>query len=126
VWHAGKALWGPHSPNRAHLSISLLSWGEVECLAPGAFESWNGQAVTTTEVVERSGAWWDAATAEQEASLVDALVWVVQKGIYVSQICGHDECALPKGRKIDPGGVLSMTMEELRKHVANRLAAATA
>jgi N-acetyl-anhydromuramyl-L-alanine amidase AmpD len=123
VWHAGKALWGAHSPNRAHLSISLLSWGEVECLAPGAFEAWNGRAVNTDEVVQRSGGWWDAATVAQESAMMDAILWVCQKGIDVSQICGHDECALPKGRKVDPGGVISMTMEQIRLETARRLAA---
>lgn len=122
VWHAGKALWGQFSPNRSHLAISLLSWGELEALAPGAYQSWNGQTVSTDEVASRAGAHWDAATPAQEAALVDFLVWACQQGISAENICGHDECALPKGRKIDPGGVLSMTMEELRGAVGTRLA----
>jgi hypothetical protein len=100
----------------------LISWGEVEQLAPGAFESWNGQAITTSEVVRRCGdRWWDAATPEQEKTLLDVLSWLCEKGIDVSQICGHDECAIPHGRKTDPGGVISMTMEELRGAVIKRL-----
>jgi N-acetyl-anhydromuramyl-L-alanine amidase AmpD len=123
VWHAGKAMWGSLSPNRAHIAVSLVSWGEVECLAPGAFQSWNAQTVPTDEVVQRQVEWWDAATAAQEAALLEVLAWVCGHGIDVSAICGHDECALPKGRKIDPGGVISMTMQELRNAVRSRLAA---
>lgn len=124
VWHAGKATWGSASPNRSHLSISLMSWGEVERLAPGAFETWNGLAIPTADVEDRRGAFWDAATPAQEVALVEALVWACGLGIAVGNICGHDECALPKGRKIDPGGVISKTMEELRAAVAHRLASA--
>ena len=125
MWHAGRAVWGLLSPNKTHVAISIVSWGEVEQLAPGAYEAWNGSIVPTKEVEQRQGdRYWDIATPEQEASLVDALVWLCGKGIDWTQICGHDECALPKGRKSDPGGVIQMTMEQLRYAVASKIEAA--
>ena len=119
VWHAGKAVWGSVSPNRGHVSVALLSWGELEELAPGAYQTWNGKVIPTADVAVRRGAPWDAATAAQEAALVRFLTWAVKAGgLDPASICGHDECAIPHGRKVDPGGTLPWTMEELRALVA--------
>lgn len=114
LWHAGKAIWNGRSPNQTHLSIALLSWGWLKERAPGAYESWNGMMVPTSDVARRRGQWWDKATAEQEASLRYLLEWLALHGIPIADMCGHDECALPSGRKSDPGGVLELTMGEMR------------
>lgn len=112
--HAGRALWNGKSPNREHLAVALVSWGWVKRLAPGAFVSWSGRTIATEECAHRQGQWWDAATPEQELALLKFLRWAILQGVGVSEICGHDECVLPKGRKVDPGGVLSLSMSEIR------------
>ena len=123
VWHAGRAQWRGLSPNRAHVGICLLSWGRLRCdesSGKPVFKAWAGAAIPALEVELRPDAfgkraYWDAATPAQEAALLEALRWLVEKqGVSPFDICGHDECALPRGRKDDPGGVIRWTMPQLR------------
>ncbi len=119
VNHAGEASWQKASPNRHFLAVALVSWGLLSA-KEGKLLAWNGSQVGPHEAAKRPGnvakgeEWWDIATAPQEAALRRFLGWVVERGIDPKMICGHDECALPKGRKPDPGGVLSKTMREVR------------
>lgn len=109
VYHAGKALWHGYKPNSSHIAISLISWGK---LSHG--KSWRGDVVPEAEIAERWGGQWHEATPVQGQVLMNLLRWLVEAGIDPRHICGHDECALPPGRKVDPGGVLSKTMAEIR------------
>jgi N-acetyl-anhydromuramyl-L-alanine amidase AmpD len=113
VNHAGKAMWNGQSPNRTHLAISVLSWGLVN--RDGL--SWNGTRVLNVE--KRMGELWDIATQKQE-SVLKKLIQDLMTDFQISaaNICGHEECAIPRGRKIDPGGVLSFTMAQLRKELS--------
>ncbi len=115
VWHAGRALWQGLSPNRTHLSVALMSWGKLSKIKEGAYLSWIGKAVPSSEVVERRGGCWDAATQPQEEALMGFLTWCVYHGIDPKHICGHDECAIPAGRKCDPGGILSVATPLIRE-----------
>jgi N-acetyl-anhydromuramyl-L-alanine amidase AmpD len=115
VNHAGKAAWNGSSPNRFHIAVAVLSWGE---LSPEGM-TWAGNRLPAAEVAVRNDLFgrersWDACTPEQELSLYKILTWAVALGVKPSNICGHDECALPRGRKLDPGGVLLLTMKEIR------------
>lgn len=120
VWHAGKALWNGRSPNREHVAVCLLSWGRLKPLEEG-FVSWAGAEVPRVEARRRPGRdgkfdWWDACTQPQEAALIKTLSWLIAAGgIAPSDVAGHDEAALPLGRKDDPGGSLSWGMNELRQ-----------
>ena len=110
VNHAGNAAWNGQSPNRTHVAVSLVSWG----LLNSDMRAWEGTKVPFG--AERLGKIWDIATAHQETKLKKLIGdLIAEYNILPLNICGHDECALPKGRKVDPGGVLSMTMAELRK-----------
>lgn len=110
VNHAGKALWNGQSPNRTHIAIAVVSWGLVN----DDKIAWNGTKVPFA--VKRKGQYWDSATPAQERSLMKLLFGLISDfQIRASNICGHDECALPPGRKIDPGCVFSFSMPELRK-----------
>lgn len=116
VNHAGEASWLGQSPNQKHVAICLLSWGEVK---PNG-QTWAAKrTIPAADVAARPSylgklVHWDAATAKQESSLMTVLAWLVACGIDPAHICGHDECALPLGRKTDPGGVLSSTMKSIR------------
>jgi N-acetyl-anhydromuramyl-L-alanine amidase AmpD len=124
VYHAGKALWKGHSPNRTHVAIAIESYGELKRERGAVYRAWNDAFVAKENVAIRPSNFdstqspWDAATAKQEASLAAALHWFASYGILPKNVCGHDECAIPFGRKVDPGGVLSMSMPELRKSIA--------
>lgn len=116
-WHAGKATWLGRSPNHHHIAIALVSWG----LLSKDLKSYSNVAIASEEIVYRPDNinaqmhHWQSATAAQLASLQTLLTWLIKHGIDPSHICGHDEAAIPFGRKMDPGGVLPMTMSELRK-----------
>ncbi len=121
VNHAGKAIWNGVSPNQTHVAVCLVSWGELEEVTDKKGETiytaWNGSIVR--DAVQRKDSfgnmsWWDSTTFIQENSLLGVLEWFVGCGINPMNICGHDEAALPKGRKRDPGGVLSLSMAQIR------------
>lgn len=119
VHHAGEASWLGKSPNRHHVAVAVSSWGVVG-LKDKKYTTWAGREIPATEVARRKGNLgpgdynWHAATGAQERALLMFLRWCVMKGISPDAVCGHDECATPKGRKADPGGVLSLTMAEVR------------
>jgi N-acetyl-anhydromuramyl-L-alanine amidase AmpD len=125
VNHAGTAKWLGHSPNRSHIAVALVSWGSVTKKGNRYF-AWNGAEVVATQVANRRGNltdhayYWHAATPQQEAALEMYLRWCMTRGLSRESFCGHDECALPKGRKSDPGGVLSMTMADLRAKLGQK------
>ena len=109
VNHAGKAMWLKESPNRAHIAISLLSWGFLD----KEMKAWTGELVANA--VMRKGQYWDAATKAQEDSLISLCRYLATKfNMPRNSACGHDECCLPVGRKQDPGHVMSFDMAHLR------------
>lgn len=119
VDHAGAAIWRELSPNRWFLAVALSSWGLLNEIG----RAWNGTPVPKDETERRpfNGqppggrlGRWDIATTRQEAALLVVLRWAVGLGIDPRNIAGHDEAAMPPGRKTDPGGVLSVPMPELR------------
>lgn len=117
VNHAGDASWNSLSPNKHFIAVALASWGRLDADS----KAWTGVQIPQKETAKRRGNLtdkveiWDAATEPQEASLMKLLSWFIFHGINPKNICGHDESALPKGRKDDPGGVLKRPMSEVRK-----------
>jgi N-acetyl-anhydromuramyl-L-alanine amidase AmpD len=114
IWHAGKATWESLSPNRFHLAISLLSYGLLTKKNDRLF-TWFNLEVDPIESAYRDGRYWDAATEKQEIALDLILKWLIEQGIEPSSVCGHNECCLPQGRKVDPGGVLFRSMKKIRE-----------
>lgn len=130
TWHAGNAKWNGQSPNRSHIAVAVVGWGKLDQDPQHGWVSWAGTAVDPSEVVQRPdnltgavGA-WQACTPAQEASLEQVLRWGIANGIKPENICGHDEAAVPAGRKDDPGGALSRTMPELRAYLSRPAPAA--
>lgn len=117
VNHAGPSLWRELSCNKWHVAIALVSWGRLD----DKRRAWNGESIVADQCAQRpeniSGrlAWWDAATDVQVRRLLEVIRWCLAFGIPPENVCGHDEAAIPAGRKVDPGGVLPMTMAELRQ-----------
>lgn len=113
VNHAGKAMWNGQSPNRTHIAVSFVSWG----LLNDDSLAWNGTKIVG---LNRRGHLWDPATEAQEKRLYSLLRDLMRDfEISALNICGHDECALPHGRKVDPGGSLSKSMVEIRKDLSS-------
>lgn len=109
VNHAGVAMWNDKSPNRTHLAVAFVCWGYLNARG----QTWTGLQIPNP--VSRANGMWDAATDAQEKSLTKLLIHLINTyKISPLDICGHDEAALPAGRKIDPGGSLSKSMAQLR------------
>jgi N-acetyl-anhydromuramyl-L-alanine amidase AmpD len=123
VWHAGKAAWRGHSPNQTCLAVALVSWGFLRPSPGDAYRTYLGTLVVPGAVAWRTDNRfgivqpWDAATPAQTSALETILQRCLDLGMDPDMICGHDECALPAGRKMDPGGVLPYTMADLRKRL---------
>lgn len=112
VDHAGRAAWNGKSPNRHHVAIALVSWGKLI-----GYESWTGVKIRPSERTWAKDSYWHAASVEQLDTLERMCQWLVSCGIEPRSFCGHDECCLPLGRKVDPGGVLPFTMDQLRSRL---------
>lgn len=112
VNHAGRAMWNGQSPNRTHIAIAFMSWG----LLDNDSKAWNGTKVIG---IKRQGHLWDAATLEQETQLFTIVRQLMREfAISAANVCGHDECGIPKGRKFDPGGSLKLSMSDFRKAIS--------
>lgn len=118
VAHAGKAQWLGKSPNSHHIAVCIMSWGKLT-KENGQYLTWAKGKLPEAEVREKDGSYWDMATVEQEKMLTLLLKNFVIDGIDPESICGHDEAALPLGRKTDPGATLALTMPEIRSFLTD-------
>lgn len=121
AFHAGKSEWqceGEMTPdvNRFSIGIELANHLRLypDSSSPGAFrykirDKWfryHGEEPVAAELKYDDGdvvrAWWEPYSQPQ----LDALGWTALElldewpGI---ELLGHEECAMPLGRKIDPG-----------------------
>lgn len=73
-----------------------------------------------------------AFTAAQMDALVEVLLWLKARSpkiFRLDRVFGHDEVAIPLGRKLDPGGCMgwegqvALTMADFRLHLAREWAA---
>lgn len=115
--HAGRSAWGDTLPNRDHVGVALISWGQVTWTSDEYLTTWCGVLLPVSEGVKTGKTWWHKATEAQEKSLLSLLKNLVDSGVPAKNICGHDECCIPKGRKIDPGGVVDV--KKIRSLLAN-------
>lgn len=114
VSHAGKAEWNKFSPNLYHVAIAVVSWG----LLDSDGKNYLGK-MPEGQIRLKYAKKWHAATVTQEVALVRLLAWLERNGMDRREMCGHDECCIPPGRKVDPGGTLSFTMAEYRRNEFN-------
>lgn len=124
VNHSGNSKWNNLNTNHHHVSICLISWGKLT-KDHDIYYSWSGIEIDYKSVelrpdINGKSGFWDIATKEQEISLLKILKWFISYNIDPINICGHDESSIPKGRKQDPGGVLSLSMEAIRNLLKNK------
>lgn len=127
--HAGESKW----PGLGSSVSSKLVGIEIACAGElsSAGKSWFGVTYPRDEmryVDESYGSsegWYKRFTKEQEYALIDLLVWLKKNNpdvFNVEYILGHHEVSGKKGigyqRKSDPGGSLSMTMDQLRQKIS--------
>jgi N-acetyl-anhydromuramyl-L-alanine amidase AmpD len=119
--HAGESSWpGIEGRVSSHLvGIEVCCGGK---LVNG--KTWYGRNVPDTDIriVVENGVpvEYERFSKDQEDSLLNLLVWLKTNNPSVFKACnvvGHNEVS--PGRKSDPGGSLSMSMDYIRKFVEN-------
>lgn len=99
-------------------------WNKPGAASNTYFQEPDVRTVTAGDNILAAGS-FHKYTPEQEASLLDLLLWLHRSNPAVFKldyVLGHDEVS--PGRKDDPGGSLSMTMPLLRRALRERLQAA--
>lgn len=120
AYHAGKSEW----QGEKSLSYQLMGM-EICCagLLDTDLKTWFGVQMPQelTRTVEnyhniRAGV-YHRFTLEQEESLTNFILYqaAINPEFNLDWVLGHDEIAVPAGRKTDPGGSLSMSMPEFRQ-----------
>lgn len=120
-YHAGKAEWNGLKCNKNFMSVAIASWGKLG----SDRRAWNGTVVSSNHIAYRPDLqgkpqYWHAATSAQQKALGQIIEWSISNGIRPRNICGHDECALPLGRKVDPGGVLTYSVKTIRRRLKSQ------
>lgn len=122
-WHTGGGAWrGPDGKtyfgmHRYCRGVEITSAGKLDSNK----KSWFGFRVPDEKCrfVEkrgsiREGGFYEAYTKEQEKSLINYCLWLKWNNPEIFDfdwVIGHEECST---QKTDPGGALSMTMQEFR------------
>jgi hypothetical protein len=129
-YHAGVSERSPlgKSVSKRLLGIEICCAGKVTRNGDGTFSTWYGTKFPNTSdkirhtdgkrYPEEEAGYYHKYTVEQEAALVNLLMQLREdsNGIFsFDNVFGHDEVAMPRGRKNDPGGALSVGMPEFRK-----------
>lgn len=114
-YHSGVSSWkGISSVSDRFAGMEICCWGKGSQVGPY-------REVTTKEGYIVAGK-YQQYTPEQEASLINFILWAKSKNkeFDLDYIAGHDELRKDAGKlgdKQDPGGSLSMTMPALRNLV---------
>lgn len=122
-------LWGYHAGTAYHpklktSNVSSRSVG-IEVVNAGMltkvgekFKSWYGEEFDSSQVRYKDGEWYLKFTPQQENSLTSLLRWLANNNPSVfklDNVVGHNEVSI--GRKTDPGGCLSMSMNMYRDYL---------
>lgn len=135
-YHVGKSIWlGKSGVSAQCRGIEISSAGSLKKVG-NEFRPWyyksakdaipadQVRTVNKTANITVAGPYMKYTSA-QEAALVQYCLWLKVNNPDVFDfdwVVGHDETAVPRGRKNDPGGALSMTMPEFRAHLKREYA----
>ena len=117
--------WGSHAglsrcPFTGRNGVSKYYVGiEIACsgkLING--KTWYGQKIPDHKIRQTKEGQFEKYTPEQEESLFDLSLWLCENGANPDLFLGHNEVT---DRKQDPGGSLSMSMEEFRERLGVRI-----
>jgi N-acetylmuramoyl-L-alanine amidase len=117
AWHAGRSiLAGRRGVNRFSIGIEIVNWGQLRrrgqryrrrgvrrrCAHP--FCTRTGRRYTGQAPIRARGRYWEPYTQAQYRSLIRLTRYLVARYPTITHITGHEDIALPRGRKTDPGG----------------------
>lgn len=121
-FHSGTSKWGDYQTCTPYfLGVEICSAGKLDDNNVSWFKK--KYEASRVRVIEKDNGTmlkghWLAYTSEQENALIQLCLWLKRNSPNVfnfDNVVGHQEIALPLGRKNDPGSTLSMTMDDLRK-----------
>jgi N-acetylmuramoyl-L-alanine amidase len=115
AWHAGKSKFGSTSGlNRHSIGIELVNIGRLTKREDGTWANWNNsisvpnsEVTVLTHKLESHPAGWHLYTQAQLSAAV-AAAQAMHAAYGFTDILGHDDIAVPKGRKVDPGPAFNM------------------
>lgn len=135
-YHAGESKWTNKlvgnlvgSVSDDLIGIEICNGSKLERTKDGRFKTWFGTYIAPSEVRYVTEAaygcpdgYYQKYTPEQEATLTKTLLWLKANdptGLFsFDDVLGHHEVAGKRGigyfRKNDPGGALSMSMDDFR------------
>ena len=119
-WHVGQSEYkGLTELNKYCIGIELCNFGPLTQNKVGMFYSWNGKLIPPDDVyTDDNGKHWNTYTSAQLSvlwSLTEAIVKVYPT---IIDVVGHEDLAMPRGRKQDPS--VAFPMSDLRKHLFGR------
>ncbi len=127
AYHAGKSEWkGKSSVSSYCMGMEICNAGKLD--AEG--KSWFGVKYEDSVIREITEAVdnqekgkFHKYTEAQEKSLTEFIMWQLSTNpeFSIDWVVGHDECAVPLGRKPDPGGSFSFTMPKYREYLVEEL-----
>lgn len=112
--HAGKSAWNGISGMNSHfMGMEMCNWGSDGAKHVGPDQL---RKITKKTGNQYPGT-YEKYTPVMEASLTNFCLWSKANcpTFRLENVAGHDEVALPAGRKNDPGGSLSSTMPAFRE-----------
>lgn len=129
-YHAGISYHPEFGDNLSSklVGIELTCNGKLE-KKNGEFYTWYNRIVpkenvrTCDEKDNIQMGYYEKYTTKQELALEALILWLYDNNPFtfnLANVFGHDEICIPKGRKTDPGGCLSMTMTQYRTYLKNK------
>ncbi|MCP3684525.1 MAG: hypothetical protein GY861_17810 [bacterium] len=122
AYHAGPSQWkGKSGVSALCMGMEICNWGKLNSKtkprADKIRKSKDNDNIKAGEYEEYT------MLKGQEEALINFILWQADTNpeFDIEWIVGHDECAVPKGRKSDPGASLSMTMPELRELIRKKI-----
>lgn len=113
--HAGKSAWkGYEGLNNHFIGIEVVCLGPLTPTSDGFKDCYNrnykGKYTTASMLGYK---YWEPFSSEQEKALLESVRAIINHyKIKPEMVCGHHEAS--PGRKCDPGGSLSISMDQFR------------
>lgn len=102
AWHCGTSKWSGLGDLNSHsIGFEMVNWGKLK-YRKGKLISWAQEVIPDDDAVEVMGEWWQRYPDEQ-VEVCANLAREIVRAYELEDVLGHNEIALPAGRKSDPG-----------------------
>ena len=114
LWHVGTSLYkGELSTNKFSIGIENVNWGLLT-KKNNKYYSYTGTEIPEEEIYKDSkGHYFHTYTHAQLETNFELCKALCKEYKTIKEIIGHSDCAMPRGRKVDPSEAFDMS--ECRK-----------